>query len=201
MSRVNKNLFASFTNETRLQPATRFVAIARCFAVGFLGMMFLLCASVNAQEASEYQVKAAFIYNFAKFVEWPGNANPDAPLLIGVLGKDPFGSEIDRAVEGKTVNGRRLMIKRFSSLEAYQYCHILFISSSERNNLPQIIAAVRNSNVLTVSETDRFAQIGGIINFVTIENRIRFEINQAAAERAGLKISSKLLSLGRVVRT
>jgi hypothetical protein len=204
MSRVNKKLLASIDAESRLQQrAARLIAIGRNVAVAFLGMMFLLNTVAKAQDASEYQVKAAFLYNFAKFVEWPGNAgaNPDAPVVIGVLGRDPFGREIDRAVEGKTVNGRRLMIKRFSSLEAYEYCHILFISSSERNNLPQIIAAVRNSSVLTVSETDRFAHIGGIINFVTIENRIRFEINQAAAERAGLKISSKLLSLGRVVRS
>jgi len=200
MSRVNKTILASINSATRLR---HFNSIARYSAVALLGTMFLLCASASAQEASEYQVKAAFLYNFAKFVEWPANvgAGSDVPLVIGVLGKDPFGREIDRAVEGKTVNGRRLMIKRFSSLEAYEYCHILFVSSSERNNLPQIIAAVRNSSVLTVSETDRFAHIGGIINFVTIENRIRFEINQAAAERAGLKISSKLLSLGRVVRT
>jgi hypothetical protein len=198
MNRVNKTILASINSATRTQS---FNSIARYFAVAVLGMMFLLCASANAQEASEYQVKAAFLYNFAKFVEWPAGAGVDAPLVIGVLGKDPFGSQIDRAVEGKTVNGRRLMIKRFSSLEAYEYCHILFVSSSERSNLPQIIAAVRNSSVLTVSETERFAHIGGIINFVTIENRIRFEINQAAAERAGLKISSKLLSLARVVRT
>jgi len=204
MSRAKKKLLAPINTEIRLQqrPA-RFIETARDSAVACLAMMFLLCASAGAQDASEYQVKAAFLYNFAKFVEWPASvsAGPNAPLVIGVLGKDPFGGEIDRAVEGKTINGRRLMIRRFSSLQAYQYCHILFVSSSERNNLPQIIATVRNSSVLTVSETDRFAHIGGIINFVTIENRIRFEINQAAAERAGLKISSKLLSLGRVVRT
>jgi hypothetical protein len=198
MSRVNKTILASINSATRTQS---FNSIARCAAVALLGTMFLLCARANAQEASEYQVKAAFLYNFAKFVEWPAGTGVDAPLVIGVLGKDPFGSQIDRAVEGKTVNGRRLMIKRFSSLEAYEYCHILFVSSSEKNNLAHIIAAVRNSSVLTVSETERFAHIGGIINFVTIENRIRFEINQAAAERAGLKISSKLLSLARVVRT
>jgi YfiR/HmsC-like len=198
MSRVHKTIVASINSAT---PTQSFNSIVRYSAVAVLGMMFLFCANASAQEASEYQVKAAFLYNFAKFVEWPAGGGADAPLVIGVLGKDPFGGEIDRAVEGKTVNGRRLTIKRFSSLEAYEYCHILFVSSSERNKLPQIIAAVRNSSVLTVSETDRFAHIGGIINFVTIENRIRFEINQAAAERAGLKISSKLLSLGRVVRT
>jgi hypothetical protein len=168
-----------------------------------LNVLFLLPGRIGAQEANEYEVKAAFLYNFARFVEWPNTVSPDpnGPLVIAILGKDPFGGEIDRFIEGKTVNGRRLVIKRFSSLEAYEQCHILFVSSSERNNLLRILAAVRTRGVLTVSETDRFAQIGGIINFITIENRIRFEINQAAAARAGLKISSKLLSLGRVVRT
>jgi hypothetical protein len=181
----------------------------RLIAIGRLSILIAFAAVLfppdcgNAQGASEYQVKAAFLYNFAKFVEWPGNnsGDPNAPFVIGVLGRDPFGSEIDCAVEGKMVNGRRLTIKRFSSLDAYQHCQILFVSSSERNNLPRIIATVANRNVLTVSETDRFAHIGGIINFVTIENQIRFEINQAAAERAGLRISSKLLSLARIVRS
>ena len=164
--------------------------------------MFVLPGGAAAQEANEYEVKAAFLYNFAKFVEWPNNVSPDpnAPMVIGILGKDPFGGELDRAIEGRSVNGHRLAIKRFSTLEAYQYCHILFVSSSERNNLARILAHIGNSSVLTVSETERFAQIGGIINFTTIENRIRFEINRAAAERVGLKISSRLLSLGRVVR-
>ncbi len=179
------------------------LAIGRLSLLIALTVLFLLPGRIGAQEANEYEVKAAFLYNFARFVEWPDNVSPDpnGPLVIAILGRDPFGGEIDRAIEGKTVNGRRLVIKRFSSLETYEQCHILFVSSSERGNLPRILAAVRTNSVLTVSETDRFAQIGGIINFITIENRIRFEINQAAAERVGLKISSKLLSLGRVVRT
>lgn len=181
----------------------RLLAIGRLSILIALTLLFLLPGCIGAQEANEYEVKAAFLYNFARFVEWPNNVSldPNGPLVIAILGRDPFGGEIDRAIEGKTVNGRRLVIKRFSSLEAYEQCHILFVSSSERTNLPRILAAVRTSSVLTVSETDRFAQIGGIINFITIENRIRFEINQAAAARVGLKISSKLLSLGRVVRT
>ena len=168
-----------------------------------LTVLFLPAGRVGAQEENEYEVKAAYLYNFARFVEWPDNVSPDpnGSLVIAILGRDPFGREIDRFIEGKTVNGRRLVIKRFSSLEAYEQCHILFVSSSERRNLTRILAAVRNSSVLTVSEIDRFAQIGGIINFITIENSIRFEINQAAAERVGLKISYKLLSLGRVVKT
>ena len=181
---------------------TRLLAIGRLSILIALNVLFL-SGRIAAQEANEYEVKAAFLYNFARFVEWPDNVSPDpnGPLVIAILGRDPFGGEIDRAIEGKTVNGRRLVIKRFSSLETYEQCHILFVSSSERGNLPRILAAVRTSSVLTVSETDRFAQIGGIINFITIENRIRFEINQAAAERVGLKISYKLLSLGRVVKT
>jgi len=181
---------------------TRLLAIGRLSILIALNVLFL-SGRIAAQEANEYEVKAAFLYNFARFVEWPDNVSPDpnGPLVIAILGRDPFGGEIDRAIEGKTVNGRRLVIKRFSSLETYEQCHILFVSSSERGNLPRILAAVRTSSVLTVSETDRFAQIGGIINFITIENRIRFEINRAAAARVGLKISSKLLSLGRVVRT
>ena len=181
---------------------TRLLAIGRLSILIALNVLFL-SGRIAAQEANEYEVKAAFLYNFARFVEWPDNVSPDpnGPLVIAILGRDPFGGEIDRAIEGKTVNGRRLVIKRFSSVETYEQCHILFVSSSERGNLPRILAAVRTSSVLTVSETDRFAQIGGIINFITIENRIRFEINRAAAARVGLKISSKLLSLGRVVRT
>lgn len=182
---------------------------ARLLAIGRLAILITLAvvvpppARAAAQELNEYQVKAAFLYNFARFVEWPNNAglDPNAPIIIGILGRDPFGGEIDRAIEGKSVNGHRLEIKRFSTLEGYQTCHILFVSSSERNNLPRILATLAKHSVLTVSETDRFAHIGGIINFITIEHRIRFEINQAAAERVGLKISSKLLSLGKIVRT
>jgi len=180
----------------------RLLAITPLSILIALAVMFILQNQVTAQEANEYEVKAAFLYNFAKFVEWPNvSPDPNAPMVIGIIGKDPFGAEIDRAVAGKTVNGRRLVIKRFATIESYDYCHILFVSSSERSNIPRILAAVANSSVLTVSETERFAQIGGIINFTTIENRIRFEINQSAAQRAGLKVSSKLLSLGRAIRT
>jgi hypothetical protein len=183
--------------------APRLLAIGRLTILIALTVVFFLPGRATAQELNEYEVKAAFLYNFAKFVEWPSkfSADPNAPMIIGILGRDPFGGEIDRAIERKSVNGHPLTIKRFSTLDGYQSCHILFVSSSERNNVPRILAAVANSSVLTVSETNRFAQVGGIINFITIENRIRFEINQAAAARAGLKISSKLLSLGRVVKT
>ena len=183
--------------------SARFRAMGRLTMLIALAVVILMPVRAAAQELNEYEVKAAFLYNFAKFVEWPSNesADPNSPMIIGILGRDPFGGEIDRAIEGKSVNGHRLTIKRFSTLQAYDHCHILFVSSSEKGNLARILATVANHSVLTVSETDRFAHIGGIINFITIENRVRFEINQDAAGRAGLKISSKLLSLARAVRS
>ena len=200
---VSKTGSAVKTEAISPPPLRRLLASGRLLLVIALTILFLAAGRVGAQEANEYEVKAAYLYNFARFVEWPDNVSPDprGPVVIAILGRDPFGGEIDRYIQGKTINGRRLVIKRFSSLEAYEHCHILFVSSSERRNLPRILAAVRNSSVLTVSETDRFAQIGGIINFITKENSIGFEINQAAAERVGLKISYQLLSLGRVVKT
>lgn len=191
------------THSISPSPLRRLVASGRLSLVIALTVLFLPGGLVGAQEANEYEVKAAYLYNFARFVEWPDTVSPDpnSPVVIAILGKDPFGGEIDRFIQGKTVNGRQLVIKRFSSLEAYEQCHILFVSSSERRNLPRILAAVRNKSILTVSEIDRFAESGGIINFITVENSVRFEINQAAAERVGLKISYKLLRLGRVVRT
>lgn len=158
-------------------------------------------ARALAQESSESQVKAAFLFNFVKFVEWPSEAFNDsgAPIIVGVLGEDSTTSAIDQTINGKTANGRRLLIKRFPNFRSLSHCHILFISSSQRDNLRQILAAV-GPGVLTIGETERFAQVGGIINFTIVDNKVRFEINPTAAEKAGLRVSAKLLSLARVVR-
>jgi len=167
-------------------------------------LAIIICSGLilaHAQTPSEYQLKAAFIYNFAKFVEWPSAfGDPSAPIVVGILGNDPFGSDIEQAMNGKTVEGRRVVIKRFPNLQSLAPCHILFVSSSQRSNLPQIFAAVAGSGVLTVGETDRFAEAGGVIHLGMNEGRVRLVINQAAAERSRLKISAKLLSLARVIR-
>ena len=149
----------------------------------------------------EYQIKAAFLYNFVKFVEWPDEALPDpsAPIALCVLGEDPFGVALE-SINGKTVKGRQLVIKRFVGLQDLEVCRILFISSSEEGRLAQIFGSLKNSSILTVGEMERFIQLGGIISFTMESNKIRFEINADAAERAGLKISSKLLNLAKVVR-
>ena len=149
----------------------------------------------------EYQIKAAFLYNFVKFVEWPDEALPDpsAPIALCVLGEDPFGVALE-SINDKTVKGRQLMVKRFVGLQDLKVCHILFISPSEEKDLAQILASLKNSSILTVGETEGFTQFGGIISFTMESNKIRFEINEDAAGRAGLKISSKLLNLAKVVR-
>ena len=152
------------------------------------------------QPLREYRIKAAFLYNFAKFVEWPPEAfdDEDSTLVLGVLGDDPFGAAL-QSLTGKTVRGRRLTIKRFDSLLDISDCHILFITSSVQEQQQEALESLEGSNVLTVGEIQRFAQMGGIINFVIRKNKIRFEINLDAGKRAGLMISSQLLNLAESV--
>jgi len=145
----------------------------------------------------ENEVKAAFLYNFAKFVEWPTSAFPDAnsPLIIAVVGEDPFGEVLDRTVAGKLVRGRPLQVRRWKRMEDSQSCNILFVSASERGSLPDILRRIHNSPVLTVGEWEGFDEQGGMIRFLLRDNRIQFEINNRSATESGLKISSRLLGL------
>lgn len=150
----------------------------------------------------EYEVKAAFLFQFALYVEWPASSFSDAqtPITIGLLGKDPFGDFLRKAIEGKTVNQRKLVIKHCANLDEARQCHLLFISSSVQKSLPRILAGLRNERVLTVGDVEDFASQGGIVNLVVLEKTVRFEINPSAVERAGLKISSQVLELARIVR-
>jgi len=171
--------------------------------LAFLGLVgSLMKEQPEAQSPNEYQVKAAFLFNFIKFVEWPADAFADdnAPLVIGVIGNDPFGSTLDNTVGGKSINGRPLAVRRFSRGQDFKVCHILFVSSSEKNHLAEIIQSLRGTSVLTVGEVAQFNQRGGIINFVLESSKVRFEINAGAAEQSRLKISSKLLVLAKNVR-
>lgn len=150
----------------------------------------------------EYQIKAAFLYNFARFVEWPDEAFTDsgASLVLCVLGQDPFGEALE-SVQGKDITGRMLEIRRFAALQDLGPCHILFIGSSEQERLAEVFESVENFSVLTVGDVDRFARMGGVINFIIRANKIRFLINLRAGERAGLAISSQLLNLAEIVDT
>jgi len=157
--------------------------------------------TVSAQSVSnEYQIKSAFLYNFARFVQWPSDAfaTDNAPIYIGIIGKDVFGETLE-ALEGKTIGGRKVVVRRFGRGEVFDKCHVLFVSPSEKENLAQIFYRLNGSNILTVGDTEGFCREGGIINFYKVESKVRFEINLDAAGRAKLKISSKLLSLASIV--
>ena len=156
--------------------------------------------NTNPPASPEYLIKAAYLYNFTKFVEWPPEAFRDNLYTINlfILGTDPFGGALD-SIKNKTVQGRRLNIKHVNHIEEISGCHILFISSSEKDNLGYILRALKNSTILTVSEIERFAQRGGVINFILVENKIHFEINPDAAQQSGLRIGSQLLRLAKIV--
>jgi len=151
--------------------------------------------------APEYQVKAAFVFKFATYIRWPALAESStAPFIIGVIGKDPFGSALDDVVNAQNVRGRSILIRKLNRPEDALRCEVLFIASSEQSNLPQILAALRGAPVLTVGDMDQFAKQGGMIGLVTTEdNLVRFEINRAALDRAGLKAPSQLLRLATLV--
>ncbi|HVR97058.1 MAG TPA: YfiR family protein [Thermoanaerobaculia bacterium] len=168
-------------------------------------VLLLLPAGGRAAErppvTSEYAVKAAFLYNFAKFVEWPADAfrGPRDPMVLCLLGEDPFGRELDQTVGGKTVLGRQIMVRRLETPAGLEECRILFVSSSEGPRFAQVLAAVGDRAVLTVGDEEAFGRAGGIISFVVRQSRVRFHIDRAAAARAGLSISSQLLELAETV--
>ena len=148
----------------------------------------------------EYQVKAAYLYNFAKFVEWPAVAfeKPQTPYSICVLGPDPFGEDLDIAA-AENVQGRRMTVRRLTDPKSVVGCHILFVAGFEKRKLPARFEALASSPTLTVGEDEDFTRAGGCLRFFRVENNIRFEINVQATERAHLKVSAKLLNLARVV--
>jgi hypothetical protein len=145
-------------------------------------------------------VKAAYLYNFARFVEWPREAlgGPDAPFVVGVLGEDPFGDVLDRTMAGKRIWGHPVTVRRLDDPEDAPRVHLLFVSASERDRLRTIVKAAGRST-LTVGESDAFAREGGMITFRVDERRVRFQINPARTEQARLKVSSQLLKLATIV--
>jgi hypothetical protein len=166
-----------------------------------LSVALFSAANVEADaSAPEYEIKAAFLYNFAKFVEWPNLGQASAPMVLCVLGKDPFGSILDQRIQGKMINGRLLVINRVTRIEDAMTCQVLFISASEKQRLPEILERLQKASVLTVGDMGEFAEEGGMISLKMEGARVRFDINLAAANRARLKISSKLLQLASAVR-
>ena len=160
----------------------------------------ILASAVLSQPPSEYEVKAAFLLNFARFVEWPPEKGP-GPFVVAVLGEDPFGPALDRTFEGNGVAGRSSEVRRLPRLEDAGRTQILFIGKSEERRLPAILAALRGTHVLTVSDIPGFAERGGMIGLRLEEGRVRFDINPEPATESGLKLSSQLLKLARIVST
>jgi hypothetical protein len=160
-------------------------------------------ACAQANEPSEYQLKAAFLFNFAKFIDWPPGSfpSPRSPFTICVLGQDPFGHALDDILHGKMIRDQPLAFQRLKDKTEARSCQIVFVSSSESTHLADILESLRGANVLLVGETTGFASSGGTIEFALDgDNHLRFTINTDAADRAGLKVSSKLLALAKVVR-
>jgi YfiR/HmsC-like len=178
--------------------------LPKIILLGFLYGLLLAGSAAQAQSGpSEYQVKAAFLYNFAKFVKWPDAAfaETNAPLVIGILGEDPFGANLELAIQGKNINGHPLSIRKLESSAEMKSCQVIFVCRKPKHNLLATVAKLKNASVLTVSETDHFIEAGGMINFVVEDTKVRFEINDSAASHAGLTISSKLLSLAKKRQT
>jgi hypothetical protein len=197
MGRLNKALQALKARPARLR---RSLVVQWKWLTIRVVLCFLVTVT-QAQSATEYQVKAAFLFNFAKFVEWPTEVFPgaDAPLQICLLGQDPFGHEFEEVIADKTVNGHRIEVIHPSGVPQAKSCHIIFVASSEKRFVRQILRGLRGASVLTVGETAGFAGMGGIINFVLDDGRVRFEVNVKAAERAHLKVSARLLTVAKVI--
>ena len=163
-----------------------------------LALLGSTAAAATAPPAisEEYQVKAVFLFNFAQFVEWPARAfrDPTSPLVIGVLGTDPFGAYLDELVKGEKVGERPLLVRRYTRVEEIADCHILFIGASEASVLEKVVAQLKDRSILTVGDMDLFTRRGGMVRFLTENGKIRLRIYLEAAEAHNLKISSKILS-------
>lgn len=174
--------------------------LARIIPVVLLGAF--VSEGARGQKVDEYQVKAAFLYNFAKFVEWPAQSFKTAadPISICVFGSNPFGSALDEATAGKTVDGRRFVVHEVSEPASACNCHIVFVGASERKRFQAILGKLRSPGVLTVGDTEGFAAQGGVINFRLEGGKVRFEVNVEAAAQVHLRLSSKLLALAEIVK-
>ena len=164
-------------------------------------LLFLPIFALQAagQRASEYQLKAAFVYNFTKFIDWPGESVRSLTFQICVLGQNPFGSELTQLTDGKVIEGHPVQVLIVTNYHLVRSCQVVFISASEDAHLKQILSGLRGRSVLTVGDSPGFVDAGGMIELLVEDERMRFEVNLHAANEARLKISAKLLSLAKAV--
>jgi hypothetical protein len=171
-------------------------------SLALLGVVCLLMMCAGEEPSQEYKVKAAFIFNFARFVGWPASAfaGPDAPFVIAVVGTDPFDGMLEAAVAGKVVGARPVVVKHFASADDIDLCQILFIPAGDDDAQDRALKRVVDKAVLTIGESDNFITDNGCLRFFLENDKMRFEINADATDRAQLKISSKLLRLAKIDR-
>jgi hypothetical protein len=189
----------------KLSPKKRLVTQAwtawvLAFCGGMLGIQCSFCGELPA--ATEYQIKALCLLNLAKYVDWPAQAfaETNSPIVIGIIGENKFEDDLKDAMEGKCIGGRKIMVTAVASEKDYRKCQILFIGASDTAGEAEVLKGVKSLPILTVGETEQFARDGGIIDFTTRDEKVRFVIDLNAARAVGLGISSKLLSLAETVR-
>jgi hypothetical protein len=201
MTGANKTGALPLASERRFQGRRRGPGL---LLAAILSCSLLFVPSLHAQQpkASEFQVKAAYLFNFGRFVQWPDESGADRneSFEICVLGTDPFGQALDATLAGGTIGGKSVAAKRITKPQDVDSCRILFISSSEESHLKEDLAALDKTRVLTVSDIPRFSERGGMIGFILDGNRVRFDVNLDSAQGAGLTLSSELLKVATSVR-
>lgn len=182
------------------------VVISLWIFIIFTGVMIVMaimpsCAYAQESKPGEYEVKAVFLYDFLKFVEWPDDQDTHAGRIVNIciLGEDPFGNAFD-FIQDETIGNRKLVVKRVRTHHHIDDCQVLFISSSEKEDINHILRTVKGSNILTVGDTEGFAQKGVMINFYIEQNKVRFEINLHSLRSSGLNVSSKVMHLARIIQ-
>jgi hypothetical protein len=176
-------------------------SIAKTLKNSFVLLALFAGVCLRAETLPEYQVKAAYVYNFARFVEWPAQSfkNAQDPFVIGIFGKDPFGGALEQTLKNKKIHGRAIQILRFDEPAKGAQCHILFIPTNEEKE-NELIKQIENLPILSIGETDGFVQKHGMIELKIVDQKVAFEIHQTRVEKAGLIPSVQVLKLGKVVR-
>lgn len=191
----------------RIDNATLKEAMLRNFRIIVVCLICLALAlpsrtqTAGSSDSSEYLIKAGFIYNFSNLMQWPASAfsKSDSPIVIGILGTDTFGGMLDEVLGGKKVNGRSFLVKHLKWGMELKDCNIVFVSPSETAHLEEIFHLLKGLPILTIGETPSFARRGGVINFIVVDDKVRFEVNVEAAKQADINISSRLLALAKIV--
>jgi hypothetical protein len=167
-----------------------------------VALLLMVVSPGSAADSKEYQLKAAFIYNFTKFVEWPAHRFPEtnSPIIIGILGKNPFNDELEKIIKDRNVNGHGIVVKNIISPAEATSVHLVFVSAGEEEKWEGVLKSFQKTAILTVGESEKFAASGGMINFTRQADKVRFEINQDSTDEAGLKVNAQLLKLATTVR-